>query len=481
MRKILVATLLLLTGSSVLIAQNEIDVLRYSFTGFGGTARYMGMGGAFGAVGGDMSVLTNNPAGLGIYRRNDFTLTPALFSQRVNSTYNGSVTEDVRSNFRIENAGIVFSGRTENTNEKGWQTLSFGITYNRYQSFQSNVLMNGNSTTSQLDAWRNEAQGNGVSTLSQFGSGLAWNVFLLEYYPFDTLRYYDTIPDGNVVMQEKSVESRGGMSDISFALAGNYSEKLYIGASLSLPRVRFQEESFYSEKEDSTNTAFQSFEFEQSLTTRGSGFNLRVGFIYRPVDLFRFGFSIHTPSILRLTDEYSALIRSRIGNQERSSSSPAGEFDYTIRTPLRAQASVAFFLGKRGLISMDYEYIDYTEGSLRSEEYNFTQENKAVKAKYKAASNIRVGSELRFPPFLVRAGLAFYGNPYSDQVNNKTSRTILTAGAGYRSPEDSFYVDFALVNIRQKEDYYFYTPELTNPVRNEWSSVNGVLTFGFRF
>ncbi|MCA6363686.1 MAG: outer membrane protein transport protein [Bacteroidetes bacterium] len=481
MRKLLVVTLLLLTGSSVLNAQNEIDVLRYSFTGFGGTARYMGMGGAFGAVGGDMSVLTSNPAGLGIYRRNDFTFSPSLFSQRVTSTYNGSVTDDVRSNLRIENAGIVFAGRTENTNEKGWQTLAFGITYNRYQSFQSNLLISGNSSTSQLDAWRNEAQGNGVSTLNPFGSGLAWNAFLLEYYPQDTMRYYDTIPDGNIVMQEKSVESRGGMSDISFALAGNYSEKLFIGASLSLPRVRYQEESFYSETEDSTNTAFQSFEFEQSLSTRGSGFNLRVGFIYRPVDLFRFGFSIHTPSVLRLTDEYSSLIRSKIGNVQRSASSPAGEFDYTIRTPFRAQASVAVFLGKRGIVSMDYEYIDYSEGRLRSEDYNFTQENKAVSQKYKATSNIRLGSELRFPPFLVRAGFAYYGNPYSDRVNNKTSRTILTAGAGYRSTDDSFYVDFALVNIRQKEDYYLYAPDLANAVANKWSSVNGVLTFGFRF
>ncbi|MCU0432749.1 MAG: hypothetical protein MUC87_04780 [Bacteroidia bacterium] len=481
MKKIFFAALLLLTGSSALIAQNEIDVLRYSFTGFGGTARFMGMGGAFGAVGGDMSVLSNNPAGLGIYRRNDVTLSPALFNQRVSSTYNGSSSEDVRSNLRVENAGIVFAGRTENKEAKGWQTLSFAITYNRYQSYQANLLMNGNSSTSQLDAWRNEAQGNGVSTLSGFGNGLAWNVFLLEFFPFDTTRYYDTIPDGNIVNQEKSVETRGSMSDISFGLAGNYSEKLYIGASLSLPRVRYQEDVFYKETEDSTNTAFQSFEYEQSLTTRGSGFNLRIGFIYRPVDLFRFGFSLHTPSILRLSDEYSSLIRSRIGNQERSSSSPTGEFDYTIRTPLRAQTSVAFFFGKRGLVSIDYEYIDYTEGSLRAEDYSFTQENRAVKAKYDAASNVRVGGEMRFPPFLIRGGFAYYGNPYSERVNNKTSRVVLSAGAGYRDPEESFYLDFALVNIRQNEDYFFYTPELANPVKNKWSSVNGVLTFGFRF
>ena len=40
-----------------------------------GTARYIGMGGAMSAIGGDPSAVHDNPAGLGLYRRTEVMLT----------------------------------------------------------------------------------------------------------------------------------------------------------------------------------------------------------------------------------------------------------------------------------------------------------------------------------------------------------------------------------------------------------------------
>jgi hypothetical protein len=462
-------------------AQNEVDVLRYSFTGFGGTARFNAMGGSFGALGGDLSAITINPAGIGLYRRSELVFTPSLFSQRVTSTYNGTANDDNRTNFRIENFGIVIGGKNDNTNEHGWQSFALGITYNRYQSYQANLFMQGRASSSQADAWSNSANGKGPSGLNPFAEGLAWNAYLLNTLPNDTTRYNDTIPDGVFVDQEKRIQQRGGMGEWSFSFGGNYSEKLFVGVTLNLPSIRYEESSTYTEEVNDSISDFKNFAYNQSLSTRGNGFNLRVGLIYRPIDLVRFGFSVQTPTILRMSDDFSASMQSLIGGRVFEVSSPLGEYDYTIRTPLRATGSIAFIIGKKGAINMDYEYVDYSDGRLRANDYGFSDENNAVRNKYRVGQNIRVGGELRLKPISLRGGMAYYSNPYAENVNNETTRISITGGIGYRDPEDRFYFDFALINTRMTENYYFYTPELTSPVKNEWRSTNGVLTVGFKF
>lgn len=467
--------------SFTLFAQNEVDVLRYSFTGFGGTARFNAMGGSFGALGGDLSSIAINPAGLGLYRRGELVFTPSLFNQRVTSTYNGTTTDDVRTNFRIENFGFVLNSKNDNAKEEGWQSFTFGIAYNRYQSYQSNLRMQGQASTSLADAWSNSANGTGPSGLNAFAEGLAWNAYLLNTLPNDSTRYTDTIPDGNIINQEKRIQQHGSMGEWSFAIGGNYSERLFLGASLNLPSIRYEEATTYTEEENDSNSKFTNFIYNQSLVTRGNGFNLRVGLIYRPIDLLRLGISIQTPSILRMSDDYSASLRSLIGGQLWDLNSPAGQYDYTLRTPLRATGSVAFIFGKKGVLNVDYEYVDYSDGRLRANDYGFSEENNAVRNKYQAGHNIRVGGEVRLNPLSIRAGFAYYGNPYASNVNNSTNRLSISGGVGYRDPKDRFYFDFALVNTRMKENYYFYSPDLANPVVNEWSATTGVLTVGFRF
>src|SRR5674536_391977 len=71
------------------IAQNVDDALRYSQSFYGGTARFMSMGGAFTALGGDISSLSQNPAGLGVFRSSEITLTPQLFHINTAASFNG--------------------------------------------------------------------------------------------------------------------------------------------------------------------------------------------------------------------------------------------------------------------------------------------------------------------------------------------------------------------------------------------------------
>jgi hypothetical protein len=473
-----VAVLLSLSAA----AQNEQDVLRYSRLGFGGTARYASMGGAFGALGGDISIININPAGLGMYRKNDLVLSTSFFNQRVESSYADTLTSDERFNVKVDGFGFVIAAKPENRTDHGWQMLSMAIGYNRTNSFQSDQYMQGNQNSSMMDSWVRSASGTGPSMLDPFNEGLAWNTYLLDPAGNDTLHYVDRIPDGDIVTQVKQIETRGGMGEWTFGAAGNYDNRIYIGAAIGVPRVNYEETVFYSETElNDTVSNFDYLQFEQYLETKGRGINFRAGVIFRPYDFMRVGVAFTSPTSLKLTDTYFSKMTSILGDTLRVYESPNGNYRYTIRTPMRLTGSLAFVIYKFALFSVDYEYVDYSDGRLKSVDYNYFEENNAVRAKYTSASNIRTGLEVKFAPFSFRAGFAYYGSPYQPNVKNEAARTYITGGVGYRDPDDVFYIDLGIISQRYTENYYFYDQSLVEPVVNKWKSINVLLTIGLRF
>ena len=482
MNRFLLAGIIATVLGSTLSAQNETDALRYSRIGFGGTSRYSSMAGAFGALGGDLSVLSTNPAGIGIYRKNEITFTPSFYNNRITSTYNGMVSDDTRFNFRFDNFGFVFGGKTGNTEGAGWQSMALAISYNRLNSFQSNMIMAGDANTSMMDHWVKTSNGSSPSNLDPFNELLAWNTWLLDNVAGDSTRYRDTIPDGTLLYQQKTITTRGGMGEWIFGVGGNYSDKFYIGASVGIPQVKYEESSTYSEEAvNDTAQTFKYYDFQQTLETTGRGFNFKCGVIYRPIDLLRVGFAFHSPSILKLSDAYQSSMTALLGSDINADQSPAGSYNYTIRTPMRMIASVGVIIGKMGLVSVDYEFVDYSEARLKAADFAFIDANNAIRSKYTSAQNIRVGGELRFLPFTARGGFAWYGSPYSSGVDNTAARMYITGGIGYRDPDDQFFVDLGIVTTTEKSNYYFYDQSLVNPVANKSNVVNVLLSFGFRY
>lgn len=476
----------LFCGASVLISlfafgQNEQDVLRYSRIGFGGTTRYASMGGAFGAIGGDMSTMSANPAGIAVFRKSDFSFTPSFYNTTVNSSYSDTTSSDQRFNMKVDGFGFVIASRPETRTDHGWQMFSMGIAYNRTTAFQANLMMTGNSNTSMLDSWVRSAAGTGPSKLDPFNEGLAWETYLIDPY-MDTLHYIDRVPDGDLLRQFKQVEIRGGMGEWTFAGGANYDNRLYIGASIGIPTVKYEETTFYTEREVyDTVSNFDYMQFDTYLETKGRGINFKAGVIYRVTDWVRVGFAFASPTRLRLSDTYFSKMTSILGDTVRVFESPSGNYRYNIRTPMRITGSVAFVIGKFAVVSAEYEMVDYSDGRLRSADYNFFDENAQVRSKYKATSNIRTGIEMKFVPFSVRGGIGYYGSPYKPTVNNEAARLYLSAGVGYRDPADVFYVDLGFVSQRYTENYYFYDQSLVQPVVNKWKSLNVLLTVGLRF
>lgn len=476
----------LLCGASVLLSlfafsQNEQDVLRYSRIGFGGSTRFVSMGGAFGALGGDVSTMSTNPAGIAVFRKSDFTFTPSFYNMTVNSTYNDTSSSDQRFNMKVDEFGFVVATRPEMRTDHGWQMLAMGISYNRTNSFQANLMMTGTSNTSLLDSWTRSAAGTGPSSLDYFNEGAAWETYLIDPY-MDTTHYIDRIPDGDSLRQFKQVEMRGGMGEWTFGGGANYDNRLYIGASIGIPTVKYEETTFYTEEEVyDTVSNFDYLEFQQYLETKGRGINFKAGVIFRATDWLRVGLAFASPTNLKLSDTYFSKMKSILGDTLRAYDSPTGNYNYTIRTPMRVTGSVAFVVGKFALISAEYEMVDYSDGKLKSTDYNFFDENAQVRMKYKAASNIRAGIEMKFVPFSIRAGMGYYGSPYQPSVNNEVARLFITGGVGYRDPEDVFYVDLGFVSQRYTENYFFYDQSLAKPVENKWKSINILVTVGLRF
>jgi hypothetical protein len=160
MKKRILAAGIGLICSFASYSQNDIDAMRYSQLTFGGTARFAAMGGSMGAIGGDISTLSFNPAGIAVFRKTEISITPSVYSSTTNSTYLGSNSSDRKLNFNLGNIGLVGTVKLKDTS-MGWQSVNFGIGYNRTNNFHNRIDIKGDNTAnSLLDVYVNNANSN---------------------------------------------------------------------------------------------------------------------------------------------------------------------------------------------------------------------------------------------------------------------------------------------------------------------------------
>lgn len=483
MKKIIVM-FFLLTGTLTMFAQNHTEALRYSMLGFGGTARYMGVAGAMGAMGADFSALSTNPASIGLYRSSEITFSPSLFYSIAESKYNGTFAEDDKYNFNIGNAGGVFTFNNPSAGSTSkWQKFQFAFGYNRLANYNDNVSIAGdNPWNSIMTEFSEKATGVHPFNLNQFDTRLAWDTYLFKDTVRDNngiLHYISVIPDGGVY-QMKFIETRGSYNEMTLTLGGNFNDRLYIGGTLGLPTINYRENTTYREfdKGDSI-PVFKSLTLDDYLNTTGNGINFKLGIIARPFDWVRIGGAIHTPTFFTMRDSYGrTLVHYRDGMNSMPQKSDDGYFDYSLHTPLRAMVNVGFLIGKYAFIGLDYEFVDYSESRLDSKRENFYDVNNTIRESFESTSNIRVGGELNLHPIKLRAGYALNGSPYKDDINDFEKRS-LTFGLGFS--DQNYFIDFAWVMNTFSENYYLYNPKYVNAAIIDHSSTNMIMTLGFKF
>jgi hypothetical protein len=479
----LIVILLAILGALPANAQDVTEAYNLSNLTVQGTARSMGFGGALGSIGGDFSSISVNPAGLGVYRSSEMSVSPSFKINSAGSTYLGTSNNDNNVRVGVNSFGIVFTDapKGKRYERRKWKTVSFAIGMNRVADFNHNYTYNGNNNTSsaslafESSANRDSNNIGDPSTLAYLGDAAG----LLTGSVAGS--YYSIVPFKGGINQRTVARERGSINEYAFSLGGNYKEKLMIGVTLGIPSLKYNKVTDYTESVLPGNTAynqfnFQSFTYNSNLNITGTGVNLKLGAIYKVTDYFRIGAALHTPTLYSINDVYNYGIGSLLdgtayGVSTANNLSP-NSFNYKFVTPMRTVLSASLILKKFGFITADYEYVNYNTmryiypdgmDGIYSYSYEASLINDNIKSIYKGASNVRVGAEAKLSKyFMVRAGFGYYGNPYK-KTDVSSERMDISVGLGFRTPK--YFADFAFVN-----SHYQFSEQPYNPI--DYTYVN---------
>jgi hypothetical protein len=477
------------------IAQNVEDALRYSQIFYGGTARFMSMGGAFTALGGDLSAISLNPAGTGVFRSSEFSLTPQLVYNNTSSLWNNSASKDVSSVFNLGQIGIV-SNILSTNKEKGLVNLNIAYSYNRTNNFTENITISGISNNSSMaDYWVSRA--NGKSTLDiPDDAWAAYQTYLIDTLPTSNTLYGTTFSryganSFSTYGQEikRVITNVGYTGEHAFSIGANFSNMFYFGTTLAISRLNYTGHLEHLES-DVNNVIydFKSFTYADHLEATGTGYSLKIGTIIKPVEFLRIGLALQSPTVYRITENYFDNISSHFDTQLNNIDhyeyiNKTSSYKYTLTTPFRANAGFALQIKKRAIISADYEFVNYSisQFSKAIDGQSFDNENRSIREMYKSASNIRLGAELRLSNIYLRGGYSYYGKAFKPGEDNKAlDYNTLSFGIGMR--QQNFYLDLGFTALYSSRLYYMYSdPGYLQPATIKTTRNTFAVTFGYKF
>lgn len=521
MKRVIIVAIVLFSAYSA-TSQTVFEAVKASQTDIVGTARYMSVAGAFGALGGDVSAIKDNPAGLGIFRKSELTTTVDAQMQSANALWGDKKATDSKYSVGLNNLTLVLAGKTWRA-ESGYAGLvnsNFSFSYNKLKNFNRNIrvrndeigqsmtdyfsyfsqkvdpdtyLYNASSiSNNQLNALYDDTSLSWLGVMSSYGR------LIKPIYDGNVIQEWASILDPNEkVTPEYTLRETGGINEYSLGWSGNFSNRFYLGATVNLQSINYQSTSTYEEAFSGNG----GMTLRSNLSTTGAGVNVNIGAIAVPVDFVRIGLSLHTPmfsTINQITSGGLDFVTDVEGDTRTSNYS----VDYILQTPLQFNVSTAFIIDKKGFISAEYVYNNYKGMKFISvDDHPFDDENDHINEMLENARTIKIGGEYRLTDnFSLRAGFANTSNITNSSAakklvfttvrtdpeyftNNSTNYT--TFGLGYR--ENSWYIDLAYVNRLVDEDYYAYNSNALNdayqvtPANVKTSNNNVLVTFGIKF
>jgi len=458
------------------------DALRYSQHRSTGSARVSGIGGTQISLGGDVSNIHGNPAGLGFFRRSEVSFTGAYGNLKSETNFMGQIQENSTNNFAVPNISVVMSKVKDPLELGDWRGGSFGISINRSQLFTNDFgyYSTTNGPSSLLDFYVQDYNDFGEPVIGD-PAGLPLDVGLIFEGNDGAFQIDSDYALGNP-FQDELIENEGSQTQITFAYGGNFKNKLFLGGSLGITSVNLTSTKTYNElfKDDSDKDALY-YSLQENLLQNGTGVNLNLGLIYKPLDNVNLGVSFSSPTWTRINEEFDADIFAEFydinGNLEIDEEAFSDIYitTLTLRSPMKVSAGGTFFFNKNGFISADIDYLDYSSMNLSSKDLSMEGNNDDIKSFGAATINYRAGAEYRFDMFRIRAGAAYYGDPMESELD----RSMIQYSAGIGARLANMYVDLGIVQNTYNSFYSSYPGASLASIDNK--QLTGLLTLGFNF
>lgn len=483
-------------------AQNQYDAANFATGDLNGTARYVGMGGALGALGGDVSTMSSNPAGTALFRRGEAAVTGSLLF----TDEKGQLGHDATRG-SLDQAGAVFALR-QDASSRSLRFVNFGVNYQKRRNHFSNLAtgidgLNGIfSQTNQIANLANEAYDTDAWGYLADMAAPAYNTsgdLVKDGILFDN--YNDA---GNFLGYEgagaqSALYSRstyGGTAQTDFNVSFNFKDQYFLGIGIGIYDLSYDRESFYGE----TGVDGKSYDFSNWYHTDGDGIDVKLGFIWRPVATspFRLGFTVHTPTWFNMTDESGSTLYYQDNFVQSNATDP---FDYKYRTPWKFGFSLGHTVGNYFAVGAEYEYSDFSSTHYSTREWDYGNDqyfryiNNRIEESLKGQHTVKVGMEVKpADNFSIRAGYNFVSSPIKDgsfnilasdspftetDFTNWKGVNRFTFGLGYRFKGG--FVDLAYQYQTQKGDFYAFDEVDLKPteIKNDRSQLMATIGFSF--
>ena len=497
-------------------SQTPEDALRLGWYTQQGSARAMAIGGTIGTLGGEISSLFVNPAGIGLYKNREFVISPNLRFHENELSYRDSTSATKKQPFALGPTGFLF-GMSDSHRRN--QSSAFGIAIQQVTSFRNDLRYRGFNNYSSFSEQFVESfarSGYSINDVLTSQSPLPYTVapalytFLIDTVSVNGVPVVKAAPEylldsGKSIFQDFNRSSRGGMYELAFTFASHHEEKWLYGATLGIPIVYHQQTLTVTESDLSGDTSnrFGSFQYTDTYTSNGSGLNLKLGVVYRPMERIRLGLALHSPSMLTFSETRKASMMVNLENPVKTYEASSQIFtnneslrlSYAYRTPWRAILSAMYVFHEvedvrqqKGFLTADLEYVRQSSGKFRSDQESPSASDKAYYASltdvlrnnYRGTLHARVGGELKFNTWMVRGGFAYYGNPYEDRAFD-ARKTLLSGGLGYRN--HGFFLDLTYVHQWNRDvDLPYRLADRANTFAT-FRQETGLwaLTFGMKF